>query len=182
MKTEDLIQVIAQILTTAGLLFVLYQYFKSVEIKKEDHYIQFELSSLEIFRLTIEFPELLELYNPEPKKKLKRKANDRLIEFASSLLNLFEIQFRLRKKESIEPIIFASWIPWIISLVKGKHFRTIWKNDLNIHYEPEFRKFINNIIEIVEKDPSEKNEENLYAMISQEFKNCKIIKNWKETI
>ncbi len=182
MRIEDLIQVIAQILATGGLLFGVYQYYKSVEIKKNDHYIQFELSSLEIFRLTIEFPELLELYNPDPKKKLKRKAGERLNEFASSLLNLFEIQFRSRKKKNIEPIIFASWIPWIISLVRGKYFREIWKNDLYIHYEPAFRKFIDSLIEIVEKDPSEKNEESLYALASQEFKNCIAIKNWKETI
>lgn len=182
MTLEDKIQVIAIIIATIGFIFGVYQYYKSVEIKKNDHYIQFELSCLEIFRLTIEFPELLELYNPDPKKKLKRKARARLGEFASSLLNLFEIQFRSRKKKNIEAIIFASWIPWIISLVKGKYFREIWKDDLYIHYEPAFRKFIDNLIEIIEKDPSEKNDESLYTMASQEFKNCNAIKNWKEKV
>lgn len=178
MKAEDIIQIIAQILTTAGLLFVLYQYFKSVEIRKEDNYSQLELQSLELFRLTIEFPELLKLYQPSPKKNLKTKEKLRLSEYATSLLNLFEIQYRLRKKKHIEPVIFASWIPWIISLVNGLHFQTAWKNELFVHYEPEFRNFIYSLIEIVDKNPSENANELLYKRASKEFNDCEIIKNW----
>lgn len=178
METEDIIQIIAQVLTTAGLLFVLYEYFKSVKLRKEENYIQMEMKSLELFRLTIDYPELLKLYESAPKKRLKRKEQLRLSEYATSLLNMFEIQCRLRKKAHIDPVIFASWIPWIISLINGSFFRTAWKKELFIHYEPEFRKFIFDLVEIVDNSPGINCNHLLFKKASEEFNDCDTLLNW----
>ena len=180
------INFIMQWISTIVLIFtlsIMYREFRrNIKNRKQDLYAKLELTSMELFKLEIEYPELTKIYYREAEKNLPASVNfdvlddeyKRLYGYIASLLNLFEIHYVLRKTNEINPEIFASWMPWLFDVLASPYFRWAWQ-DLKKHYIRGLRKFIDNLIRIIERGGDEKK---LYQEASKEFENDVIIKNW----
>ncbi|HEC88030.1 MAG TPA: hypothetical protein ENI52_01800 [Thermoplasmata archaeon] len=172
---------ITQIITTVVLiisLWITYKEFqRSNRVRKQDMYTKLELSSVELFKLAIEYPELEKIYDTKIDENISGSEKKRFLEYTACLLNLFEIQFKLRLSGDVEPVIFASWMPWLYELCRGMYFRNVWGN-LQKHYIPEFRKFINSLMDIINTADELNRERIFYEKASQLMGNDEIIKNW----
>lgn len=176
MNAMDILQLFVEIGGLISLIIGILTFRKSIRINEDSNYIMAEKSSIEVFKMIIENPELSKLYDDSNSFKISETSKDleiKMKEYASILLNLFEIQVQLRKSKSICAVRFASWVPWILSLTKGHYFKVVWTNDLRIHYVPEFRLMIDELIK-----ESSSNKEQLYGIVAKHFNNCKVIKNW----
>ncbi len=133
-------------------------YQKSVRIREEDLHARVELSSVDLFKLEIEHPELMKIYHEQADKDSSlmgwndcwdklREEDKRIAEFAASLLNLFEIHYELRLHGDIGRDKFASWIPWLRTLCRSESFRCIWKGSFRKGYIPRLRVLIDVLIE-----------------------------------
>ncbi|MFQ5864655.1 MAG: hypothetical protein ACE5IW_05435 [bacterium] len=174
-----IVQIVPALLVFIGLILTFIQLVKNNKLRKQDFYTKLELASIDLFKLEIENPELIKLFEENIEEEdLSDIENYRLEEFAASLLNLFEIHYRLRKTNDIDPVIFASWIPWIYEASLGKYFREIWK-DSRFNYDPNFREFLNCLIEIIENPDIENKEDKFYEKASQLI-GCSVIRDWKK--
>ncbi len=180
MSTVNIFFSITQLITTIGLIFTLLITFKefqrSNKVRKQDVYTRLELSSIELFKIAIDHPELEKIYNEQIDENLTDVEKERLGEYTASLLNLFEIHFNLRLSKDVEPVIFATWMPWLYDICRSLYFREAWK-DLQKHYVPEFRKFINSLIEAMDIADKSTKEKAFYEKASYLLKDD-IIKNW----
>ena len=171
---------ITQLITAIVLIFTLFITFKefqrSNKVRKQDVYTRLELASIDLFKMAIDHPELRKIYDEQIDENLTDVEKGRLREYTSSLLNLFEIHFNLRLSKDIEPVIFATWMPWLYDICRSSYFRDAWK-DLQRHYVPEFRKFINSLIEAIDIVDEPIKEERFYEKASHLLKDD-IIKNW----
>jgi len=184
MELSSLIESIlpfTEIISTIVLIITLWIMFKefqrSNKVRRQDMYTNLELSSIDLFKMVIEHPELKKIYNIKINKKLSDTENKQLSEYTASLLNLFEIHFNLRLSGDIDPIIFATWMPWLYELCRSEYFKKIWM-DLQKHYVPRFRNFINSLIEVTENTKEPLKEKVFYERASQLMDNDPIIKNW----
>lgn len=176
-KWDLFIQLLSALLIFGGLLIAFIQLKKGNKLKKQSFYTRLELASNELFRLEIEHPELSLVYKKTHNGSLSDLDRTKIKEYVASLLNLFEIHFRLRMSKDIEPVTFATWMPWIYECISGQLFREIWQN-LMIHYDPAFRDFLNRLILIVDDESVKDKEFAFYSGAAAYFK-CPVIKKWK---
>lgn len=179
MTPEVIIDLVVGIAGVLTLIIAIWTFWQSVKVNRDSNYIMAESSSIDVFKMIIENADLSKLYADA--SSFKRSEIDpaleiKMKEYASIVLNLFEIQFQLRKSKSIDAVRFASWVPWILSLTKGYYFRQFWTEELRLHYVPEFRSMIDEVIQ-----DSKMSDEQLYGVVSRYFDGCKIIKNWMKS-
>jgi hypothetical protein len=175
MDTMGILDLVIKVGGLATLIIGIWTFSRNIKTNRDSNYIRSESSSIEAFKMMIENPELSKLYtesNSVNASAITEIQAIKLKEYAAIVLNLFEIQFQLRKSKSISAVRFASWVPWILTLIKGHYFKLIWA-DLRIHYVPEFRNMIDELI--IE---SNSGNDKLYEIASKHMNNCKIIKNW----
>lgn len=180
MELNNIIEVTSTVILFVGLLLTFLEIRKNNLLRRQDFYTQLELASIDLFKLEIENPSLIIVYSTQDPPVLNEEESFKIEEYISALLNLFEIQFRLRKKKNMYPEIFASWVPWIFDALKGKIFRQVWSN-IKFNYDPNFRKFLDDLICILENESllEEEVEQEFFSFASKYFK-CKNIANWKK--
>jgi hypothetical protein len=179
MNLLNVLDVIINVGSLATLVVGIQTFRRSIRVNKDSNYIRAESTSNEVFKMVIEHPELNNLYTDSDSMKISEVSEElkiKMKEYATILLNLFEVQFQLRKSKSISAVRFASWAPWIILLINGHFFKIVWANDLRMHYVPEFRALIDELTNASNPDG-----QHLYAIISKHCDNCKIIANWKNS-
>ncbi|HEC76783.1 MAG TPA: hypothetical protein ENI33_05955 [Thermoplasmatales archaeon] len=163
-------------------LWITYKEFqRSNKVRKQDIYTKLELSSIELFKIAIDHPEIEKIYDAKIEKDISDIEKERLLEYTACLLNLFEIQFNLRLSGDIEPVIFGSWMPWFYDLCRTSYFKEVWKN-LQKHYTPRFREFINSLINTIDTASESEKEKMFYEKASQLMGDDEVIKNWLKGI
>jgi hypothetical protein len=173
------IEFVSSIVLVLTLLIMIKEYQKDIKTRKQDLYATLELSSIKLFQLIIERPELAKIYDTQIDiNKLSDHEKNSLENYVASLLNLFEIHFNLRLSKSIEPEIFASWLPWFYELCISPGFKQLWDKILWKHYVPQFRNFINSLIETIENNNESSKEKAFYEKASELLGNDIVIKNW----
>lgn len=176
------------IIAVLGYREAIREYRRSISVRKQDLHARLELSSIELFKLEIEHPELMKIYNEHADacSKLNNwggkwdelsEEEGKIVEYTASVLNLFEIHHRLRLQKEIEPEIFASWIAWFYEVCNSQYFRCAWKQNLRIHYVPEFRKFIDSLLIECSKSP-----EAFYEKASELMGGDKVICDWPKDV
>lgn len=168
-------QIISGFAVIIGFGFTIHELIKNNRLQKLKFYTQLEFNSVSVFNTEISNPEFRHVYDEKLEIDLSEEEIFKFKEYIFSLLNLFEIQFKLRRNNNLDPVSFASWIPWLLDASKGELFRKTW-HDNKYHYIPEFRDFMNRLIEIIEKEDNSV-EQKFYDKAS-EILDCKIIKNW----
>lgn len=182
MELNTIIEIFSTIILFVGLLLTFLEIKKNNQLRRQDFYTQLELASIDLFKLEIDNPSLIIVYSKNTPPKLNEEESFKIEEYISALLNLFEIQFRFRKKKNMYPEIFASWVPWIFDALNGKIFRQVW-SEIKFNYDPSFRKFLDDLIRILEDKSllEEEVEQEFYSFASKYFK-CKNIANWKKMV
>jgi hypothetical protein len=176
-KTLLITQIITTIVLVITLFITIKEFRNSNKSRKQEVYTKLELSSIEIFRMAIENPKLEKIYSGELEKNLPETEFKKYMEYSSCLLNLFEIHFNLRSTKDIDPVVFATWIPWLYDLCVSAYFRKAWE-DLQKHYVPRFRRFINILIQTIDDSDDPLKERAFYDKAAQLMGDDEIIKNW----
>ena len=164
---ELLLQFVAPLAQTAGIIIaatmvILTNRFTADQARRsagQAIYQQLEFASVELFRFEVDHPDLVEALwfrDPAPTKKTPTVADKiaayRLEQYASQILNLFEMELRFRREGIIPPDVFASWVVWIYEVCCLPAFVDIWRKELNPHYILDFQVLINEAIEVGESD------------------------------
>lgn len=178
MEIDNIIQIISTALIFVGLLLTIFQISKSNKLRKLEFYTNLELASNELFKMEIDHPFLIKLYDENYTiESISDEISFQLEEYTASILNLFEIQYRLRKKNEIDPIIFASWIQWFFDALHGNLFRHYW-SQIKMNYDPNFRNFLDSLVYVI-NDKNILEKEKLFFLKAAELMNCKVIATWR---
>ncbi len=150
MELGNTAQWVGVIVATIASAVALTKYSRSIRLRKRDMHIKLELASINLFMSEIEHPELMKIYgtkDDEAPARLQRFSSSsvesqKILEYAASLLNLFEIHLGLLRSREIEPEVFATWIPWIAGVCRSEYFRWTWRSTLKIQYLPPLQELV----------------------------------------
>ncbi len=60
--------------------------------------------------------------------------------------NLFEVAARLRRRDIVDPEVFASWVAWFFDAATEWGFRALW-HDMRDNYTPDLRDIFDEIVD-----------------------------------
>ena len=109
-------------------------------------YQRLELASNELHRFEAEHPDLIRpLYTGEsaptdPAVALAYR------NYASQLLNLFELQIELYSNGLVDDRILSTWGPWFVEVGRAPGFRTLWEEYLSHQYSPRLCTIIEQVM------------------------------------
>jgi hypothetical protein len=140
---DSLIGLITAIATLAGLivtiLIFLVKQQRDQAVRRQEAYLQLELSSNEVFRFEALYgSHLAPFLAPQPDQQAPLPGTTLIDNHISQILNLFEIAARYRRIGFIDGEVFGSWVAWYHDLLCSWYFRHRWLH-IREHYTHELR-------------------------------------------
>jgi len=126
-------------------IWSLLLFFKSQQIQKAQLYKDLEFKAIDLFLEATKNNELNKIYDPhfEPPKvdtDLSMQLPESitfLVNYAYSILNLFELVFNLQKRHLITEEIFMTWVAWYWDFSRGALTQWLWR-EAKWNYSTDF--------------------------------------------
>jgi len=175
---EALVASLALMLAVGSFLYTL---LRERRIEKGAAYLSLELASLEVFKYkaahfdALHWGETGENILGKPELQLKEEADA----FFYQCLNLFEAASRFRKKEVIQPEVYASWVAWFYEVLEFAYFRRQWLAEYRDNYTLDVREVFDSGV-MLDWNHNDHNARRkvFYGKVADVLK-CGVIENWR---
>lgn len=152
------------------------------------NYLSLEIQSSEIFKYTAENDALIgPLRGPNGRWQGRDRAAGRavLLNLYYQSLNLFEVCARFRRRDMVEPEVFASWVAWFLEILEDDYFRSQWRPLIRGNYTNDIRSIFDVGVEIFEAGlGDEECQTAFYDAVSRIMAKptgpCSVIAGWPE--